>query len=149
MSFSPQNGMPERNSKKRKLNSSKSEDNHKVNKLKQEFTAMTTVIFTSIMSKKQGDDTKYNELVQQIKDYADQKILSPRKVRLWLMAFSRATTMLDVSCSTLVSFVLKLNWTEYDNNLVVIFVMFLANLISSHSDHMPAVLNMLVKNLVF
>ncbi|CAG8791363.1 23586_t:CDS:2, partial [Gigaspora rosea] len=116
---------------------------------KQEFTIMCTVTFKAITEKSKGDSTKYNELVDEINRNNFHDASGTKKLRLWIMTFSRATSLLDESCSALVNAILKLDWTGHDNNLVVIYVMFLANLISSHSDYMPKVLGMLVNHFVF
>ncbi|CAG8465496.1 12697_t:CDS:2 [Dentiscutata erythropus] len=118
-------------------------------KFKQEFTIMCTVTFKAITEKNKGNSAKYNELVDEISRNNFHDASGARKLRLWIMTFSRATSLLDESCGALVNAILKLDWTGHDNNLVVIYVMFLANLISSHSDYMPKVLVMLVNHFVF
>ncbi|RHZ85649.1 hypothetical protein Glove_63g33 [Diversispora epigaea] len=140
--------MSERNSKKRKVIMDENADKNDVEIAKQELSTMTSFIFNAITLKQEGNMTKYNELFRLIGDGVYKNTFGLKKTHLWVLAFSRATQMLDCSCRALVNILLKIDWVCHDNNLVVIYVMFLANLITSHSDYIDDILNMLVKHFV-
>ncbi|KAL9604830.1 MAG: hypothetical protein Q9219_000278 [cf. Caloplaca sp. 3 TL-2023] len=77
----------------------------------------------------------------------DQDEASPTTVKNYTAALLSTVTLLDKTCTDLISLVLDSNWLERSEDYFQLFTQFLANLVSTQGSHLSNVLRMLAENL--
>ncbi|GAA5801802.1 RNA polymerase I-specific transcription initiation factor RRN3 [Helicostylum pulchrum] len=107
---------------------------------------MKTFVLGALREKEQGNNTRYNELVEILsKDPASPDAPSTLKLYTWIVVLSQCVSLLDKSCATLVEAALQIDWSFRNRSFVNSYIDFLENLVSAHAFYVVPILNSIVQ----